>query len=166
LIENYEDDFTLEEVEYAVGDSMLVYWLIQPLLTRLLTTNQWEMFKDLEMPVLQEFVRSELHGIPVDYKGLYECYEELGINLNDQFTALQDQIQADFPGLLQSEKQTFKKGEFNPKSSAQVPSLLSHYGLMIPSTSKDVLKTVYSENPLKIQKELMTIEPQVMKEVS
>lgn len=146
---DYDDDFTLEEVEYAVGDSILTYWLVLPLLKRLILTEQWEMFKEMEMPVLKEFVTSELHGIPVDYHGLGAYYEELGENISDQYQAIQDKIEQDHPGLLAGNKK-FTKGVFNPGSSHQVPLLLDQYGIKVPASTKDILLSQYAVQQDKI----------------
>ena len=148
---DYDDDFTLEEIEYAVGDSILTYWLVLPLLKRLILTEQWELFKDMEMPVLKEFVTSELHGIPVDYHGLGAYYEELGENISDQYQAIQDKIEQDYPGLLATNKK-FTKGVFNPGSSHQVPLLLDKYGIKVPASTKDILQAQYAVQPEPILK--------------
>lgn len=143
---DYNDDFTLEEVEYAVGDSILTYWLVEPLVKRLILTKQWEMFRDIEMPVLSEFVATELHGIPVDYEGLGLYYDELGEILNTKYLELQDIVNRDIPEIVA----TLPKKAFNPKSSQQVPKVLSAYNIHIPSSAKDVLTALGDVNKSEI----------------
>lgn len=152
-VEEFDDLFSPEDEEknfrdlpldkagpYAVSDSTIIWTLKEELEEKLEERNQMDLFKELELPLINVLRDMEYHGIKLDEKKLAEGEE----NLLKRLDSLQKEIN-DLAG-----------EELNPNSPKQVREILfEKLDLPViertktgPSTNAQVLEELSDKHPL------------------
>jgi DNA polymerase I len=93
---------------YAAADAEVTYRLADILFEQLKSEGLWELFMDVEMPLVSVLVRMEQHGIQLDATALEDLPAELG-----------EQI-----GKLQADIYDYAEHEFNINSPQQIGKVL------------------------------------------
>jgi DNA polymerase-1 len=97
-----------EAANYSTAHAETVVCLREPLTEKLKADGLWELFTDIELPLIPILAEMELKGVLLDPKVL----QEQGLDLRKQIE------------VLQSEMTRLAEGEFNPSSPKQVAEVL------------------------------------------
>lgn len=125
---------------YAAADAEIIFRLQERLLPQLKQTGLWQLFADVEIPLIDVLAVIERNGITLDPRQLYSQGEEIKEELE----------------LLEKNLYEMAGEEFNPNSPKQVRVILfERLGLPIitstktgPSTSAHVLSKLARHHPL------------------
>jgi len=134
---------TWDQVHYAANDSLVSHRLVEPLISRLHNNNLYNVWKEIELPLITSLIISEVTGVAVDIPAVKEAYSSAKINQKKVY----DDIQSVYSSMPPAIKPVTKDNLFNPNSSQQVISILSAMGYMITSSSKDALSNVLLKYP-------------------
>jgi len=89
LIGKGRNQITIDKVavaqvaRYCCADADMTLRLVEPLRARLLETTQWDLFVDLEMPLIPVLMDMEMHGMVVDVGYLAAMSEEMSRRLSE-----------------------------------------------------------------------------------
>lgn len=144
--------FSRSQIEYGVRDAILTHKLVEPQMIRLHNHGLMDLWLDLELPLLQEFVYLELEGVPVNMQTALRLYKEKeteliqwGEELNQQIRELPDGVRP----------RVGPKGNYNPMSAKQLPVILNAIGIRVMNTEAETLKTAFADSPHPILKQVI-----------
>ncbi|MEA3407311.1 MAG: DNA polymerase I [Chloroflexota bacterium] len=129
-----------EAAPYACADADMTLRLAEVLEAKLKEREQWDLFVEMEMPLIPVLVSMERHGVAVDPRAL----ETMSHRIEEQLEQLEEQIHA------------YAGHPFNVRSTQQLGSVLFEE-LELPiirrtktgySTAKDVLSDLAEEHPI------------------
>ena len=142
--EDEEEDFSRLPIEkagaYAVSDSTIIWALKEPLENKLSGRNQTDLFRELELPLINVLRDMEYRGVKLDETRLAEGKNKLNRRLNS----------------LQEEINELAEEDLNPNSPKQVRRVLfEKLDLPViektktgPSTNAKVLEELSEKHPL------------------
>lgn len=136
-------EFTTEQIEYAVKDSLITHKLVKPIRTRLHNQDLWSIWENIERPLIEILVRSELKGVKINVEEL----ERLLYQKETELALIYDNILEEIKKIPASKLPTFPKDKFNPASSQQIVNLLSAIGIKVLNTEKSVLQSAQAAHP-------------------
>lgn len=128
-------EYTIEQIEYAVKDSLLTYRLVHPITKRLQNENLWHIWENVEVPLIQSMIRSEVKGVLIDVEKLKELYALREKELKETY----DEILVELAKIPKEKLPKFTKDKFNPKSPKQLVDLMAVVGIKLKSTEAEVL---------------------------
>jgi DNA polymerase I-like protein with 3'-5' exonuclease and polymerase domains len=156
------DGFTQKQIEYAVKDSIITHKLVFPIMKRLYNENLWEVWEELEKPLISIFAKIQLRGIKVNVKEIEKLLALKEKQLFDIYT----KIIAELAKIPDIEKLKFTKGTFNPGSSPQIISVLDLLNIKLKDTTKETMlsaKAVHSDPILGLIIEHRKIKSEISK---
>lgn len=134
---------TFDQIHYAANDSLVTHRLVEPLVTRLKTNELWDLWEEVELPLLSSLIVSEVKGVKIDvpsvkteYEKAKEVHLEIGKQLQLEYQKIPEETRPQFPG-----------NEFNPNSPKQIEQILNSVGIRVPKTSKDALSDALVKHP-------------------
>ena len=136
-----DDKFTRKQIEYAIKDSLITHQLTVPIFARLKNQNLWELWEEIERPLIPVAMKAELWGMKVDR----ELLSNLIIEEEDKLAKSYDEVIKNL-GILGVDIPSFgfPKGVFNLGSPAQLNKILGAVGIKVPDARKETLTTAYT----------------------
>ncbi len=141
-----EDGFSKKQIEYAVKDSLITHKLVWPITKRLHNQGLWDIWEEIERPLIEILVRSEVKGVTVNV----EEVERLLTEKERELSLIYDNIREEVEKIPASKLPIFPKGSFNPGSSQQIVNVLGAIGIKVLNTEKSTLQTTQAtaQHPL------------------
>jgi DNA polymerase I-like protein with 3'-5' exonuclease and polymerase domains len=139
-----EDGFSCQQIEYAVKDSLITHKLVWPIYKRLHNQGLWELWENVEKPLIEILVRTELKGVKINTKEVERLLLVKEAELADTYARILSHI-ATIPA---HKVPKFPKGIFNPGSSQQNVSILSAVGIKVLDTKASTLETTLANHPI------------------
>lgn len=137
------DGFSRRQIEYAVKDSLITHKLVLPIFTRLRNQGLWDIWEEIEKPLIEVLVRTELKGVKVNTEEVERLLGEKEKELSEIYDEIKKQIALIPPQDLPK----FPKDVFNPGSSQQIVNLLNAIGIKVLNTEKSTLQTAQANTP-------------------
>lgn len=134
---------TWDQIHYAANDALVSHRLVEPLTSRLHNNNLYDVWKNIELPLITSLIISEVTGVAVDIEAVKLAYQQ---SKEDQ-KGVHETLQKIYQTIPSKIRPVVKDDVFNPNSSAQVVNVLSALGLKVTSSSKDALSNVLLSNP-------------------
>lgn len=140
------DGFTEEQIAYAVKDSLITHRLVAPIVKRLCNQGLWEIWEEIERPLIEIFTRTEVYGLKVDREGISEMLTIKEKELAEQYKEIEEEL-LKIDNLPKFPKNKAGKEQFNPGSSQQIITVLQCLGLKPRDTQKATLEMEMAKNP-------------------
>lgn len=142
-----EDGFTKRQIEYAVKDSLITHRLVYPIMKRLDNQGLWDIWEEIERPLIEVLVRSEIKGTKVDIAEVEKLLNQKEKELND----ISNEIKAQVELIPEDKRPKFPKVKgsegFNPGSSQQIVNVLAAKGIKVLNTRKETLQSANATSP-------------------
>lgn len=135
------DGFTMEQIEYAAKDSLLTHQLAWPITKRLLNQGLWDVWEEIEKPLISIMVKTELQGVKIDTDRVTKLLTEKEAEIASVYANIKSELNT----LPANKQPVFPKNEFNPGSSAQIITALAAFGVSITNTTKETLQSTQAE---------------------
>jgi DNA polymerase I-like protein with 3'-5' exonuclease and polymerase domains len=137
-----EQGFTKRQIEYAVKDSLITHKLVAPICVRLKNQNLWSIWENIEKPLIEVLVRTELKGVKVNINEVQRLLIEKEKELAEIYEKITQELKNKIP---EGKMPKFPKDVFNPGSSQQIVNVLNVLNIKVMNTEKGTLQSAQAK---------------------